>query len=87
MSKHTEIQNQYKGFVAAEQAAKEMNPGEVEVVYKSDETNNHGYDGLFIYNPEKDLITIKPLRQGCDHICIHADDIPALIKALREFFE
>jgi hypothetical protein len=53
MSKYSEIQNQYKGFVAAEQAAKEMNPGEVEVVYKSDATNDHGYDGLFIYIRKK----------------------------------
>jgi hypothetical protein len=88
MSKHTEIQNQYQGFVAAQEAVAKTNPGKIEVVFKKGEGDR--FDGLFIYDPEKNNVLIAPERgpyaeNRC--VCINAKDIPALIKALRDFFE
>jgi hypothetical protein len=88
MSRLTEIQNQYQGYAAASKAVEKTNPGEkVEVVYKGDH-NDRSNDGFFIYYPGRNQITIQPNRHRYDEIArINADDVPALIKALREFFE
>jgi hypothetical protein len=86
MSKLAEIQNQYQGYVAAIEAVAKTNPGEVEVVYKKG--NEPHDDGIFIYYPEKEKIKITPRRcNSTDYVFINIDDVPALIKALREFFE
>ena len=86
MSKYSEIQNQYKGFVAAQEAVAKTNPGNVGVVYKK--SDSFSEEGVFIYNPEKDRITIRPCRNdSSDYVDVNAEDIPDLIKALREFFE
>jgi hypothetical protein len=90
MSKHTEIQNQYQGFVAAQEAVAKTNPGKIEVVYKKGEGDFDRFDGLFIYDPEKNNVLIAPERGPYAEIpcvCINAKDIPAFIKALRDFFE
>jgi hypothetical protein len=81
------IQNQYQDYVAAKDVAEKIDPGNKEVVYKSD-GNNSAEDGLFIYSSKEDHIKIMPRR--CivsDYVCVSAKDIPALIKALREFVE
>jgi hypothetical protein len=88
MSKHTEIQNQYKGFVAAQEAVAKTNPGKVEVVYKKGEGDFARFDGLFIYDPTENKIVIRPERTFSNEcVCVDAEDIPALITALRDFFE
>jgi hypothetical protein len=90
MSRYTEIQNQYEDFVAAKEAADAIKPGTVEVVYKKGEGDFDRFDGLFIYDPEKNNVLITPERGlyiGGRCACINAKDIPALIKALRDFFE
>ncbi|MDR1318279.1 MAG: hypothetical protein LBJ90_01525 [Treponema sp.] len=89
MSKLTEIQNQYQGYVAASKAVLKTNPGDVEVVYKGhDDLIDIRDDGIFIYCPGENQIVIRPRRCMSDNcVRINADDIPALIKALREFFE
>jgi hypothetical protein len=88
MSRFTEIQNQYQGYVAASKAVEKTRPGRVEAVYKESNDNNSGNDGIFVYYPETDIIEIAPRRcMGSDFVHIKADDVPALIKALREFFE
>jgi hypothetical protein len=84
MSRHTEIQNQYKDFVAAQEAAANINPGTVEVVYQ--EGKSESLDSYFVYKPEYDVIELIPVRYG-QSIRISAKDIPGLIKALRAFFE
>jgi ABC-type tungstate transport system permease subunit len=89
MSKLTEIQNQYQGYVAACEAVAKTNPGDVEVVYKGhDDPFDTRDDGIFIYHPDKNQIVIHPRRcMYNEFVHINADDVPALIKALREFFE
>jgi hypothetical protein len=88
MSRLTEIQKQYQDYVAAKEVIEKTNPGEkVEVVYK-DGFNGGSDDGFFIYLPGKNQIVIQPMRCMYDKfIRINADEVPALIKALREFFE
>jgi hypothetical protein len=89
MSKLTEIRNQYQGYVAAIEAVKKTNPGDVEVVYKGhDDPIDIRDDGIFIYRPGENQIVIRPRRCMDDnYVHINANDVPALIKALREFFE
>jgi hypothetical protein len=88
MSKLTEIQKQYQGYVAASEAVAKTNPGDVEVVYKQYDDPFDSRNGIFIYHSSMNQITIKP-RRGTynESVRINANDIPALIKALREFFE
>jgi hypothetical protein len=86
MSKLTEIQNQYQGYVAASEAVKKTDPGNVEVVYK--ERGNPSYNGIFIYYPQEDKIEILPERwRTGSGISLGVNEAFALIKALREFFE
>jgi hypothetical protein len=86
MSKLTEIQKQYRGYVAAKEAVQKTDPGDVEMVYKNDSVRSH--DGLFIYSSKEDRIKLVPRRCDTgDYVYINAGDIPALIKALREFSE
>jgi hypothetical protein len=87
MSKLDDLQKQYQGYVAASEAVKKTDPGEVEVVYKNDSVRT--YDGFFVYSSEKDNIKIVPQRycENSDYVYIDADDLPALVKALREFIE
>jgi hypothetical protein len=89
MSRLTELKNQYQGYVAASEAVKKTNPGNVEVVYKGhDDPIDIRDDGIFIYRPGENQIVIYPRRcMGNNCACINADDVPALIKALREFIE
>jgi hypothetical protein len=86
MSRLTELKNQYEGYVAASEAVKKTDPGIVEVVYCN--CANRDGEGFFRYYPEKNNIEIIPHRSyGRDSVRINANDVPALIKALREFFE
>ncbi|GMO39920.1 MAG: hypothetical protein Pg6C_00600 [Treponemataceae bacterium] len=85
MSKHTEIQNQYKGYVAALEAVKKTNPHNVGVVYRERTVDRN--EGIFVYDPEKDIVRIMPCGKNGEDVSIESADIPALIKALREFFE
>jgi hypothetical protein len=85
MSKLTEIQDRYRGYLAASEAVKKTNPGKVEVVYKKEA---YCEEGVFVYWPGDNDILIYPRRgDNNNRIRINADDVPALIKALREFFE
>jgi hypothetical protein len=85
MSRLTEVQKQYQGYVAAREAVKKTDPGTVEVVYKS---GGRTEDGVFIYDPRENKITVRPKRYMYEnYINIDVTDVPALIKALREFFE
>jgi hypothetical protein len=86
MSRLDEIQKRYQGYVAAREAVKKTDPGEVKVVYKENEDGNRANDGIFVYHPESKLIAIYSRRNG-NFISIKADDLPALVKALREFIE
>jgi hypothetical protein len=88
MSRLTEIQDQYQSYIATMKEAEKINPGEkVEVVYK-DGLNGGSDEGLFIYHPGRNQIVIQPRRcMYGESVCINVDDAPALIKALREFFE
>jgi hypothetical protein len=89
-SRLTEIRNQYQGYIAAREAVEKTNPGTVKVVYKEDDPEAQypeGIDGFFIYDPRENKITIHPKSCSIDCVKIDADDVPALIKALREFFE
>jgi hypothetical protein len=85
MSRHSEIKDQYAGYAAALEAVKKTNPGKVSVVYK--EKTDNRYEGLFIYDSENETIRIMPRGRNNDYVDIEAAGIPALIKALREFFE
>jgi hypothetical protein len=85
MSRLTEIQNQYKGYVAAKEAVKKTNPGTIKVVYKT--PGGRTGEGFFIYDPEDDNIEITPDGMSGRHLDIDANDVLLLIKALREFFE
>jgi hypothetical protein len=86
MSKLTAIQNQYQGYVAASEAIAKINPGEVEVIYKKG--NDRSDDGFFTYHPQKDRISLCPFRGSIrEYVSINVNDIPALIRALREFTE
>jgi hypothetical protein len=91
MSRLTEIQNQYQGFVAAYKAAEETRPNPIEVIYKEAACLNGSLvkdtEGYFLYNPKENQIEIVPIREEGRRIYLNADDVPALIKALREFFE
>jgi hypothetical protein len=88
MSRLTEIQNQYQGYIAAVEAARKTNPGDVvEVVYKESRYLSNCDDGFFTYIPRTNEIIIRPGRGTNAAVSINADDVPALIKALREFFE
>jgi hypothetical protein len=89
MSRLTEIQNQYQEYVLASELARQTNPGEVEVVYKESGnlSGKNGTDGIFTYIPRENRIVIRPRRDSASAVPIDADDVPALIKALREFFE
>jgi hypothetical protein len=84
MSRFTEIQNQYQGYVAAKEAVKKTDPGIAGVVDKKDGGSR---DGAFYYDPGKDIITIFPNGHYASSINISSGDMPAFIKALREFFE
>jgi hypothetical protein len=88
MSKLTEIQTQYQGYVAAKEAVEMTRPEEVEVVYKNDENGDPRYNGIVVYDPRNNTVII---RSQCFNITsginIKPEDIPALIKALREFIE
>jgi hypothetical protein len=87
MSRLTEIQNQYQSYIAACEVAKKSHPGDVEVVYKNG-FNGGSDDGIFIYRPHENHIVIYPRRCVISEKCaIYASDVPALIKALRDFFE
>jgi hypothetical protein len=88
MSKLTEIQNQYQGYRADIAAAIATDPGDVEVVYKrGGDPSNGDADGIFVYVSREDKIVIRPSRASASAASIDANDVPALIKALREFFE
>jgi hypothetical protein len=88
MSRLTEIQNQYQGYVAASEAALKINPGNVEVVYKGqDDSYDNRDDGIFIYYPRENQIVIRSRRCMATSISIAVNDMPVLIKALREFTE
>lgn len=87
MSGYSTIKNQYEGYIAARKAVAKTNPGKVEIVYKQD-PGNHLYDSYFAFDPEDDRITIHPQRNNSGYyVNINAEDIPGLIKALRDFFE
>jgi ATP-dependent RNA circularization protein (DNA/RNA ligase family) len=79
MSKLTEIQNQYQGYVAAAEAVRKTNPGTVRVNYTED-----GSDGYFIYDPKENKIVVYYLYSS---MTLDPKNIPDLIKALREFIE
>jgi hypothetical protein len=86
MKKLTEMQKQYQGYAAAIESVKKTDPGDVEVVYK--EAGYAGDEGIFIYNSREDRVEIKPRRGSTsDYVWIEAGDLPALVKALREFIE
>jgi L-amino acid N-acyltransferase YncA len=86
MSKLTEIQKQYRGYIAAKEAGENTKPKTVEVVYK--EAENHQHDGVFIYDASENQIEIFPHRCSCrNSVQIDSNDLPALVKALREFIE
>jgi hypothetical protein len=85
MSKCAEIQDQYRSFAAAREAVAKTNPGKVSVIYKERTDNCH--EGLFIYDPEENTLRIIPNGRNNADVYIKAADIPAFIKALRDFFE
>jgi hypothetical protein len=85
MSRFTELKNQRQAYVTISEMAKKFDPEEVEVVYKHD--GNRDNDGRFIYSPRGNDIAIIPQRWNGSRVSIDADEVPALIKALREFFE
>jgi hypothetical protein len=88
MSEHHEIQKSRDAYLAAREAAERIRPSPVEVVYKKGACPV--LDGLFIYDPETGSVLIARARGNRakpDGINIDAEDIPALIRALRDFFE
>jgi hypothetical protein len=90
MSRLTKIRDQYQGYVAAREAVEKTAPGAVEVVYKEGDPEMQDkavLEGFFIYSPSRNKITIHPTRRAAAYIEIDVDDIPALVKALREFIE
>jgi hypothetical protein len=86
LSKASDIQQKYKGYVAAYEAIQGTLPKDVEVVYKSGGQYTR-YDGLIVYEPQKDRVKINPERGNNNYIFVPAEDIPALMNALREMFE
>ena len=86
MSKFTDIKKQYDDFVAVWEAVEKNKPGTVEIVYRK-YPGSEFYDSLFVFDPEKDHITIRPQRNNISHVNIDVKDIPSLIEALRDFFE
>jgi hypothetical protein len=75
MSKFTEVQNQYQGYLAAIEAAEKAKPVSMAETYES---------GSFVYDPDVDRITIYYQK---NQLTFNAEDMPALIKALRDFFD
>jgi archaellum component FlaF (FlaF/FlaG flagellin family) len=89
MSKFTDIQDQYKCYVVAKSAVEKTKPNIEKVVYANHETVNLNStdNGFFIYYPEKGCIELASTGKYSSGIAIAIEDIPALIKALRDFFE
>jgi hypothetical protein len=88
MSRFTEIQKQYQGYVAAKEAVERTHPEKWEAVYKNGQDGHSGFDGIIIYDPNKNIIIIRPQRfNTTSGIEINPEDIPALIEALRELVE
>jgi hypothetical protein len=86
LSKVSDIQKKYRGYVAATTAIRATKPEDVEVVYKVDKERPN-YEGLIVYEPERGQIRIQPERGNNSYSFVPTDDVPALIKALREMFE
>jgi hypothetical protein len=80
------MQEQYRNYITAKREIEKAHPGMAEMVYKTEGGSNVN-DGFFVYSPESNQIAIHPKRCLASSANIAVEDVPALIKALREFFE